>query len=211
LGIDPLWWTFYPSLLAASLAGPILTLIGTAIALYLSGYIGPLYGIGNTTNYWKELQNTIFPVLRLNSFEPFWMVPIMNDDNVQNEDGIISVGSTGEEESCSVVTGGTRSMISALQNAITNPTSLDVRVTYNNNGSFKDTLIELVTYPPIYHLLKAQVFIVIIVCVAEVVTRSQRHLTPRGVPSVITFSVVTAGLLVILADWAFSQLWLLRE
>jgi hypothetical protein len=41
--------------------------------------------------------------------------------------------------------------------------------------------------------------------------RMQPNLTPRGVPSVITFSVVMSGLMVILADWGFSQFWLLRE
>jgi ABC-type multidrug transport system ATPase subunit/ABC-type transporter Mla maintaining outer membrane lipid asymmetry permease subunit MlaE len=208
LGISPRYWTFYPSLLAALLAGPILTLMGTGVALYLSGYIGPLYGIGNTKNYWNELQSTLFPVLRLQCFEPFWNVPITDDIASIEENTTDSVSAEG---SCSFVTGGTRSLLSAIQNAISDPTSLDLRVTYNNENDIKDTLIELATYPPIYHLLKAQVFIVIIICVAEVVARSQRHLTPRGVPSVITFSVVTAGLLVILADWGFSQLWLLRE
>ena len=74
-----------------------------------------------------------------------------------------------------------------------------------------DTFVEIATYPPVYHLMKAKVFILIIMVVAETISRMRPDLTPRSVPSVITFSVVTAGLLVILADWGFSQLWLLRH
>lgn len=74
-----------------------------------------------------------------------------------------------------------------------------------------DSLIEVVTYPAVFHLGKAVTFMVIIMGVAEVMARSQPNLTSRGVPGVITSSVVSAGLLVIMADWEFSRLWLRRH
>ena len=192
LGIHPQRWTLWPSLLAALIASPLLTTMGTCLALFLSGKVAPLYGIGNVTKFWQELQDAIFPVLRVKSFELFW-----------------TACGDGEGE-CANSTGLT-SMLLALRHAISNPASMDLTVTYTKRPTIVDTLIELATYPPIYHLLKAKVFILIIVGVAECVARMRPNLTPRGVPSVITISVVTAGLLVILADWAFSQLWLLRH
>jgi ABC-type transporter Mla maintaining outer membrane lipid asymmetry permease subunit MlaE len=201
LGVNPKWWTLYPSILAASIASPILTAIGTSFALVLGGYVASYYGI-NTTTYWKDLQNSIFPVLRLQSFEHCW-------------DGV-------EEESSSTnILTIISSMMYVVKDAIfdysSNDSTLDLRVTYKTSTSstyywwWIDTLIEVSTYPIFYHLLKAEVFILIIIGVAEWVARSKSNLTPRGVPSVITMSVVIAGLCVIFADWAFSQLWLLRE
>jgi ABC-type transporter Mla maintaining outer membrane lipid asymmetry permease subunit MlaE len=178
LGVNPQWWTLWPSLLAALIAAPLLTVLGSGIALYLGGLVGPRYGIGNTTQYWGDLKDALWPVLRLKSTAPLW-----------------------DEKSA-------MTWMESLS-------SLDWTVTYASRTqlppTWVDTVIELSTFPPLYHLLKSLVFIVIIMGVAELVARLQPNLTPRGVPSVITFSVVTSGLLVILADWGFSQLWLLRN
>jgi ABC-type nitrate/sulfonate/bicarbonate transport system ATPase subunit/ABC-type transporter Mla maintaining outer membrane lipid asymmetry permease subunit MlaE len=174
LGVNPQWWTLWPSLFAALIAAPLLTVTGTAISLVLGGWVGPNYGIGNQSQYWEDLQDSIWPVLRLQSFAPLW-----------EEDTAMTVWDS--------------------------LSSLDLTVTYAKESTWIDSLIEIATYPPVYHLLKAKVFILIIMGVAEFVARLQPNLTPRGVPSVITFSVVTSGLLVILADWGFSQLWLLRN
>jgi ABC-type transporter Mla maintaining outer membrane lipid asymmetry ATPase subunit MlaF len=194
LGIHPRWWTLWPSLLAATIASPLLTMMGTFVAVYLSGWVAPMYGIGDTAKFWTELQDAIFPILRVKSFELFWRT--CSDGN--------------DEGQCANNTGFT-SMVLAMRHAFSKPTDIDLAVTYAKQPKVVDSLIELATYPPIYHLLKAMVFIIIIVGVAECVARLTQNLTPRGVPSVITISVVTAGLLVILADWAFSQLWLLRH
>jgi ABC-type transporter Mla maintaining outer membrane lipid asymmetry permease subunit MlaE len=175
LGVNPQWWTLWPSLLAALIASPLLTLLGTGISLYLGGLVGPKYGIGNTTQYWEDLKDAIWPVLRLKSLAPLW-----------------------DEEA------STTTWMDSLS-------SLDLTVTYARKPTWVDSVIEISTFPPVYHLLKSLVFIVIIMGVAELVARLQPNLTPRGVPSVITVSVVTSGLLVILADWGFSQLWLLRN
>jgi ABC-type transporter Mla maintaining outer membrane lipid asymmetry permease subunit MlaE/ABC-type Na+ transport system ATPase subunit NatA len=80
-----------------------------------------------------------------------------------------------------------------------------------HSSSYYDALIELVTYPPVYHLVKAVFFMVIILGVAEISARTRSNITPRTVPSVITQSVVIASLLVIVSDWGFSQLWLMRK
>lgn len=208
LGVDPRWWTLVPSLLAASVASPILTIVGTAMALGLGGMVGPLYGLNHIgvgdRSYWTDLQDSILPVLRLASFEGCW-----------SKDLSPSLGEADEE-----VFEGTKSLFeiassvtSVLRGAVSDPTGLDLRVAYNpQNGTWIDTVIELATYPPIYHFIKAEIYILIIIGVAEWSGRYYKpNLTPRGVPSVITLSVVLSGLLVILADWGFSQLLLLRE
>ena len=51
----------------------------------------------------------------------------------------------------------------------------------------------------------------VIMGVAEVAARWNSELSTRGVPKVITSSVVGGSLLVIFADWGFSQLLLKRH
>jgi hypothetical protein len=51
-------------------------------------------------------------------------------------------------------------------------------------------------------------FMLIIMLLAEVCGRWNPFLQPRGVPGVITFAVVLAGVLIIVADWGFSQVLL---
>ena len=53
-------------------------------------------------------------------------------------------------------------------------------------------------------------YMALIIAVAELIARA-RNIAPRDVPRAITASVVAGGLAVILGDWAFSQLLLLRE
>uniref|UniRef100_A0A7S0YCL7 ABC transporter domain-containing protein n=1 Tax=Pseudo-nitzschia delicatissima TaxID=44447 RepID=A0A7S0YCL7_9STRA len=196
LGVDPRWWTLAPAILAASLASPILTILGTMLALGLGGWVGPLYGmnpsgVGDQT-YWDDLRDSVFPVLRLASFEECWE---SNDES----------GSKTVWELLS-------SLLAVLRKSLLDPGSLDLRATSLKASTYKDTMIEVVTYPPIYHFLKAEVYIWIVIGVAEWVARFYKpNLTPRGVPSVITLSVVLSGLLVILADWGFSQLLMQRQ
>jgi ABC-type nitrate/sulfonate/bicarbonate transport system ATPase subunit/ABC-type transporter Mla maintaining outer membrane lipid asymmetry permease subunit MlaE len=157
LSVNPVTWSLVPSMSAAYIAGPLLTMIGTAIALLCGCLVGPRYGIGNTEFYLKDMRQTMFPVLRLKSML----------DTTSKTDGKLTM--------------------------------------------YLDAMVELFTWPPIYHLVKAMAFIWIIMAVAESCARYRPNLTPRGVPAVITSSVVIGGLLVILADWGFSQLWLLRR
>lgn len=181
LGVNPQLWTFAPSMLAAIIAAPLLTMIGTTIALILSGWVGPVfYGIGSSDQFWSAVKECLFPTLRLRSFAPLWDSP-------------------------------TEGEVSALWRVFDAFVNLDYRVTFQQTSTWIDTFIEIVTYPPFYHLTKAVVFIILIMGVAEGVARWQPNLTPRGVPGVITASVVSSGLLVILADWGFSQLWLQRK
>ena len=86
---------------------------------------------------------------------------------------------------------------------------LDLRCTYSD--SYTDALIEISTHPVIFHLIKSVVFMTIIMGVAEIASRRKTDLTPRGVPKVITTSVVMGSLFVIFADWGFSQLLLKRH
>ena len=154
LGISPVKWTFFPSLLASLLASPLLTLAGTALALEIGSHVAPKYGIGNTEGYRNEVFNAVFLPLRLRSM---W----------------------------------------------------DLRCTFSD--AYSDALIEISTHPVIFHLIKSLAFITIIMAVSEISARRKSDLTARGVPRVITKSVVVGSLLVIFADWGFSQLLLRRH
>lgn len=86
---------------------------------------------------------------------------------------------------------------------------MDIRCTFSD--TFIDALIEITTHPVCFLFLKSVIFMTIIMCVAEVASRRKADLTPMDVPKVITTSVVGGSLLVIFADWGFSQLLLKRH
>lgn len=86
---------------------------------------------------------------------------------------------------------------------------LDLRCTHSE--SYVDAFVEVATHPVCFHLVKSVVFMTIIMGVAEISARRKADLTPRDVPKVITTSVVGGSLLVIFADWGFSQLLLKRH
>lgn len=196
LGISSTWWTLWPSVLAASIAAPLLTIVGTTIALVLAGYVGPTqYGIGTISQFWVDMNESLFPIWRLKWSAPLWEY---NDDD------------DGPRQNLTTTT----RLMQHWTYLWKNGSSIDSwTVTYRPRYSYVwiETVLEIVTYPPIYHILKAVTFIGIILGVSEGVAQWWKpQLTPRGVPSVITMSVVGSGLLVIMADWGFSQLWLLR-
>lgn len=182
LGISPVQWSLYPALAAALIAGPVLTVTGTAVSLYLAGFVGPAYGIGTRSEYWAQVRSNVWPALRLRG----WAV---------------RPDSEGDDYSEAI----------PPERALAFYQADYYRTTFSVYHGWTDTVIEVTTYPTVYHVLKAVTFMAIIMGVAEVCARIQPNLTSRGVPGVITSSVVSAGLLVILADWGFSQLWLRRQ
>lgn len=64
------------------------------------------------------------------------------------------------------------------------------------------------TWAPFCALYHSLGFMIIILTVAEVVARFRTNLQPRHVPKVVTWSVVFACVLIIIADWGFSQILL---
>jgi ABC-type nitrate/sulfonate/bicarbonate transport system ATPase subunit/ABC-type transporter Mla maintaining outer membrane lipid asymmetry permease subunit MlaE len=99
----------------------------------------------------------------------------------------------------------------AMDRIVTNSeySLLDPRSSFSE--SYTDALIEIATHPVCFHLIKSVVFMTIIMVVAEVASRWNADLTAKDVPKVITTSVVGGSLLVIFADWGFSQLLLKRH
>ena len=57
----------------------------------------------------------------------------------------------------------------------------------------------------VVNIYKSITYIVVIILVAELMTRLRPSLPIRSVPAVITWSVVLASLVIILLDWGFSQ------
>ena len=89
---------------------------------------------------------------------------------------------------------------------------LETTFVSSNAALLPDLVIELATYPPCFLLLKSLVYMALVLTVAQTCAALRgSQLTPRGVPHVITSAVVVASLLIIVADWAFSQLWLMRH
>jgi ABC-type transporter Mla maintaining outer membrane lipid asymmetry ATPase subunit MlaF/ABC-type transporter Mla maintaining outer membrane lipid asymmetry permease subunit MlaE len=174
LGVSTWHWSLTPSLMAALLAGPILTGVGTTLALTLAGWIGAAYGIGTVSDFWSTVQSNIVPALRLRGLAQYY-----------NQREVPSIPTYS-------------------------PLQLDYYLS-THSTLWTDTAIEILTYPIVYHVLKAVAFLTIIMVVAELCARSRPNLASRGVPGVITSAVVLAGLMVILADWAFSRLWLQRK
>lgn len=174
LGISPRAWSLGPALVAALVASPLLTTIGTSIAIYLGALVGPSYGIGSFDRYFEDIRRAVFPTLRLRS---------------------ILAWERGEYDE--------RSLVDVIR-------SLDLRCTVGNS-SLGETIIEILTYPPLFLLVKAITFMTIVMLVSELAARITQNLTPRSVPGVITRSVVLSSLLVIIADWGFSQLLLKRQ
>jgi ABC-type transporter Mla maintaining outer membrane lipid asymmetry ATPase subunit MlaF/ABC-type transporter Mla maintaining outer membrane lipid asymmetry permease subunit MlaE len=174
LGISTWHWSLTPSLMAALLAGPILTGVGTALALTLAGWIGAGYGIGTVSDFWSTVRSNIMPALRLKGLARY--------DNQQQ----VPIAPAYS------------------------PLQLDYYLS-THSTLWTDAVIEILTYPIVYHVMKAVAFLTIIMGVAELCARSRPNLASRGVPGVITSAVVLAGLMVILADWAFSRLWLQRK
>ena len=162
LGVNPRVWSLAPSLLAAVLASPILTVVGTTMAVLLGGLVGPQYGIGTQTSYRTGVEDAVLLPMRLRCWP-------------SNEPSA----------------------------------TWDIRPTFSD--SYTDALVEVTTHPIVFHLIKATVFMIITILVAEICASLRPNLTPRGVPSVITSSIVIGSLSIIVADWGFSQLWLLRH
>ena len=67
LGINARMWTLAPALLASLIASPLLTSIGTVLAIYLGGLVGPSYGVGTFDGYIEDIRRAVFPTLRLRS------------------------------------------------------------------------------------------------------------------------------------------------
>ena len=63
-------------------------------------------------------------------------------------------------------------------------------------------------FPPFVAFYHSIVFMTLIIIVAEVAGRLRPTIQPRGVPQSITWAVVIASLLIIIADWGLSQLYL---
>eukprot|EP00977_Amphora_coffeiformis_P009296 scaffold2103_cov185-Amphora_coffeaeformis.AAC.41 len=201
LGVSAVSWTLGPSLGATALAGPGLTVVGTVVALLCAAWMGSAYGLLSLGEFYRQAIDTTFPVLRLRFAESF--VKILASAKT------VATCMTVDEQSSNVESQEDEDATCIERVAALGWGHLewDFRPTFND--SYLDAAIEFTTHPAIYHLIKAMVLGLGIVLVADQCAR--RPLTPRLVPLVITAAVVLDGLWVLLADWAFSQLWLRRH
>ena len=61
-------------------------------------------------------------------------------------------------------------------------------------------------YPPIINAYRSLGFMIITLITAEYFGRRNKNLQPRHVPRIITWSVVVASLLILIADWGFTEI-----
>eukprot|EP00039_Didymoeca_costata_P002597 m.61354 g.61354 ORF g.61354 m.61354 type:complete len:499 (-) comp11402_c0_seq1:1299-2795(-) len=132
LGVSPRTWSLLPSVIAALLAAPLLTAIGTYVALLCGAYVVTWYDLGEVGDYWLDVED----------------------------------------------------------------------------ATFSNEKVVWQTYPPFVLAYRSFCFMLIIMTIAEVCARWNPLLQPRNVPTVITSAVVLSGLLIIFADWGFSQVLL---
>lgn len=61
LGVSPRLWTLGPSLVAALVAAPLLTLLGTLVALYAGAITAERYELGDAESYWEGVSDNVLP------------------------------------------------------------------------------------------------------------------------------------------------------
>lgn len=74
LGLNPRRWTLTPSVIAAFIAAPILTAIGTVLGLIAGGLVAMrdyYHLFKDTKDYWVMIKNTVFDYSGLWSYPPF--------------------------------------------------------------------------------------------------------------------------------------------
>jgi len=62
------------------------------------------------------------------------------------------------------------------------------------------------SYPPFVIFYRSWGFMALIILTSEICAHYNKHLQPRHVPKVITWSVVIGSLLILIADWGFTEL-----
>ena len=193
LGMSPVAWSFAPAMAAALVAGPVLTVAATSVAVLLGAVplMGPLLSsplhdpqalaasfLGSPKTYLAAARDAVLP--------PWVKVPPWSSLAAH------AAGGGGRRLASCLLEGAGTAAVPPLC------------------GTLYEAAVEIATYPPVFLVSKSLTYAAIIMGTAEVCARTKPDLTPRGVPRVITAAVVGSGLLVILADWAFSQLLLLR-
>jgi ABC-type transporter Mla maintaining outer membrane lipid asymmetry permease subunit MlaE len=168
LGVSPRQWTLGPSLGAASLAGPILTTVGTAVALALAAWMGRIYGLLSLSDFGHHARRTIFPPLRIRLMES-WAVA---ESTVQ--ECVLSQETAGEAVEATMST-----CTNVAPEAWWTRIVWDMRPTFSE--SYVDTLIEILTHPAVFHWIKAQFLSILIVVTADLCAR-RPGLTPEKCP-----------------------------
>ena len=65
LGINPQFWTLLPALCAAIISSPLLTIVGTMLAISIGGFVGHTSQICDLNEFREEFLETVFPTLKL--------------------------------------------------------------------------------------------------------------------------------------------------
>jgi ABC-type transporter Mla maintaining outer membrane lipid asymmetry permease subunit MlaE len=63
LGVSTRMWSLVPSVIAALITAPILTLVGTGIALFAGSIIAEMYDMGSAEDYWDDVYSVRWFVL----------------------------------------------------------------------------------------------------------------------------------------------------
>ena len=182
LGLSGVAWTLGPSLMAAGLAAPMLTVVGTAVALGCAAWMGTFHGLLPISEFYRKAVETSFPILRLKITESLVQ---LYESVVTAQAGNTCVASAVED--VAELSEGEDNVATCIE-----PETLgwkdivwDLRPTFSD--SYWDALVEVLTHPVMFHLFKALVLSFGSVLIADQCAR--RPLTPRLVPLAITAAV----------------------
>lgn len=184
LGVRPIVWSLLPAALAALLAAPLLSASGTALALLLAAAVGAWYGL--------DPEPALSAAARAG-------------------------GAAGATGGAGIAGGGLLHLEgwfwSRVRTALLPPLRLRCATSPFACAApaLRADLIELATWPPLHHVLKSASFIALVLLAAELSARRDPDLPMRAVPRVITGAVVSGGVAIIVADWAWSRVLLQRE
>lgn len=197
LGASARRWTLLPASLAALLAAPLLSALGTALALALAALVGEWYALA--------------PPGEAGAVAP---------------EG--AAGAAGAAAGSAALLGSAARALALdswfwrrVRDALVPELRLKCAWALGawgasdgaacSRAALSADAVELLSWPLAHHALKSASFIALTLACAELIARRDADLPPRAVPHVITASVVSAGVAIIVADWAWSRVLLARE
>lgn len=60
LGVSPLMWSLVPTVVAALIAAPLLTVVGSFTAIFTAGFVFEMYELGTQEYYWRRIYDVVF-------------------------------------------------------------------------------------------------------------------------------------------------------
>lgn len=226
LSINPRTWTLLPSFLAAVIASPILTAVGTGVALWSGCYIGcsPEYIEGHHKGSIHEENDS--DGLNNNKGDSIAGYSAGGDEAEDDgyeydysdgahvaDGGGSEYGAYADDDVYEYIDDDVVAGDSSFETLGSLPPLFDSSSEYWSQAEdaiFKYGTDSWVTWPPMVNVYRSIAYIIVILLVGELCGRFKRDLDPQHVPKVITWCVVLSSLLIIFMDYGFNKLLLMH-